>query len=69
MEDLIAQKFRTLELGSQRGINVLLFIICGFQQRKEQNLQNLNNVTFYRLPGTSAQCIIGTEKILMQAYY
>ena len=29
---------------------------------EKQNDQNLNNDTFYRMPVTSAQCIIGTEK-------
>ena len=27
-----------------------------------QNDQNLNNDTFYRMPVTSSQCIIGTKK-------
>ena len=34
----------------------------GFQQLDRQNGQNLNNDTFYKMPVTSAQCIIGAEK-------
>ena len=34
----------------------------GIQQRDRQDSQDLNNDNFYRLPVTSAQCIIRTEK-------
>ena len=35
--------------------------LCIFQQSGRQHDQNLNNDTFYKMPVTSAQCIIGTE--------
>ena len=50
------------ELGSQGNMNVLIWIIIGFQQQDRQDSQNLNDDTFCRLPIVSAQCIIGTEK-------
>ena len=37
-------------------------ITIGSQQRDGQQSQNLNNVSSYRLPAASAQCVIGTEK-------
>ena len=43
-------------------MNVPLWIIKGFQQRNRQDSQDLTKDTFCRLPVTSAQCIIGTEK-------
>ena len=52
----------TFELGTQDGINVRTFIFVAFQQNDGQHDQNLNNGTFVRLPITSAQVIIGTEK-------
>ena len=39
-----------------------IWIVVGFQRKYRQDSQNLNNHTFYRLPVTSAQCIIGIEK-------
>ena len=45
-------------------MNVSIWIIVGFQQRDRQNSQNLNNDTFYRLPVTSTQFLIGTEVYL-----
>ena len=59
--------FMEFELGTQEGINVPIRIVIGFQQRDRQNSQKLNNVTFYRPPVTSAQCIIRTEKYLDSA--
>ena len=49
-------------MGTQEGINVPIEIIVGFEQRKRQDSQKINNATFYRPPTTSAQCIIGTKK-------
>ena len=48
------------QTGTQEDINVLLWIIIGFQQQNGQRSQNLNNDSFCRLPVVSAQCIIGT---------
>ena len=62
MKEVNTQNIWTFELGSQEGINVPIWIFVAFQQLDRQNDQNLNNDTFYRLPVTSAQCIIGTEK-------
>ena len=49
------------ELGSQESMNVPIWIIIAFQQQDRQDSQNLNNVTFCRLP-ISAHCIIGKEE-------
>ena len=62
MKEVNTQNFWTFELGTQEGINVRVWIYVVFQQMDRQNDQNLNNDTFYRMPVTSAQCIIGTEK-------
>ena len=62
MKEVNTQNLWTFELGTQEGVNVPLWIIVGFQQSNRQHDQNLNNDTFYRLPVTSAQCIIGSEK-------
>ena len=35
---------------------------CRFPTKNRQDLQNLNNDTFYRPTVTIAQCIIGTQK-------
>ena len=48
-------------IGAQEGINIPLWTILGFQQRKRESSQNLNNDNFYRPPVTKAQCIIGTK--------
>ena len=42
-------------------MNVPVWIIIGFQQQDRQASQNLTNDTFYKLPVTSAQCIIGKK--------
>ena len=52
----------TFEIGTQKGINALIWSIVVFQQSDRQHDQNLNNDTFYRPPVTNAHCIIGTEK-------
>ena len=64
MKEVKTHSLWTFELGTQKTINVPVWIIVGFQQRDRQDSQNLNNDTFYRPPLTSAQCIIGTEKYL-----
>ena len=51
-------------MGSQESRSVPKWINNSFRQRDRQNSQNLNNNTFCRLPVTSAQCPIGTEKYL-----
>ena len=62
MKEVNTQTLGTFELGTQEGINVLIFIIVGFQQSDRQHDQNLNNETFYRPPLKSTYCIIGTEE-------
>ena len=42
--------------------NVPIWIIIDFQQQDRQNSQNFKNGTFFRLPVSSCQCIIGNEK-------
>ena len=62
MKEVNTQNFWTFGLDTQEGINVPKWIYVVFQQSERQHDQNLNNDTFYRMPVTSAQCIIGTEK-------
>ena len=62
MKELNNQNLRKLELVSHESMNVPIWMIVGFQHRTRQDLQNLINGVFYRLPFTSAQCNIGTEK-------
>ena len=62
MKEVNTQNFWTFELGTQEGVNVPIWIYVAFQQHDRQDDQNLNNDTFYRMPVTSVQCNIGTEK-------
>ena len=62
MKEVITQNFWSFELGTQEGINVPVRIFVVFQQTDRQHDQILNNDTFYRMPVTSTQCNIGTEK-------
>ena len=62
MEEVKTQNFWTFELGTQEGVNVPKWIYVAFQQHDRQNDQNLNNDTFYRMPVSSAQGIVGNEK-------
>ena len=62
MKEGITQKFWNFELGTQEGVNVPIWLYVAFQQHDRPHDQNLNNDTFYRMPVSSAQCIIGTEK-------
>ena len=62
MKEVNTQNFWTFELGTQEGVNVPIWIYVAFQQHYRQHDQNLNNDTFYRMPVTSTQCVIGTEK-------
>ena len=50
------------DLGSQGSLSAPKWIIVGFKQRDTQGSQNPNNDTSFRLPVTSAQCIIGAQK-------
>ena len=62
MEKVNNQNLWFFELGSQESMNVPIWIFLGFQQQNRHDSQNLNNVTYCRLPVTSAQCVIETEK-------
>ena len=62
MREVNTQNFWTFELGTQEGVNVPIWVFIAFQQQNRKPDQTLNNDTFYRMPVTSAQCIIGTEK-------
>ena len=62
MKEVNTQNFWVFELGTQEGINIPTWIFIGFQQNDRQHDQNLNNDTFVRLPVTSAQVVIGTER-------
>ena len=48
-------------IGVSRKHECSIGMFIEFQQRDQQNSQNLNNDTFCRLPVTSCQCIIGTK--------
>ena len=62
MKEFSTQNFWTFELGLKEGDNVPIWIYVVFQQSDRQNDHNINNDTFYRMPVTSCQCIIGTSK-------
>ena len=62
MKEVNTQNVWTFEIGTQGGVNVPICVYVAFQQHNRQHGQNLDNDTFYRVPVTSAQCIIGTEK-------
>ena len=62
MKEVNTQNFWTFELGTQEGVNVPIWVFVVFQQHDRQHDQTLNNDTFYRMPVSSTQCIIGTEK-------
>ena len=62
MKEVNTQNFWTFEIGTQEGINIPTWIFVAFQQNDRQHDQNLNNDTFVRLPVTSAQAVIGTER-------
>ena len=62
MKEFNTQNLWSFELGTQRKINVPIWIIVGFQQSDRQYDQNLDNDTFYRTPVTSAHCIIEAQK-------
>ena len=62
MKEVNTQNFWIFELGTQEGVNVPIWVFVAFQQLDRQNDQTLNNNTFYRMPVSSSQCIIGTEK-------
>ena len=60
MKEVNNQNVWNFELGSQKNMNIPIWIIIGFQQQDRKDSQKLNNDTFCRLP--VAQCVIGTEK-------
>ena len=62
MQEVKNQKVWQFQTGVEESINTPIYIIFRFQQQGRENSQNPNNDTFCRLPVTSAQCIIGTEK-------
>ena len=62
MKEVNTQNFCTFELVTQEGVNLPIWIYVAFQQHDRNHDQKFNNDTFYRMPVTSAQCIIGTEK-------
>ena len=62
MEEVNNQILWNFGLGSQESMNVPIWITIGFQERDRQDSQNLHIDTFCRLPVTSCQCIIATEK-------
>ena len=61
-KEVNTQNFWTFDLCTQEGLNFSIGIIVGLQQRDKQDSQNINKDTFYKLPVTSAQCIIVVDK-------
>ena len=61
MKEVNTQSSWSFKLGTQAKIIVPIWIVVGFQQIDRQVSQNLNKVSFYGPPVTSAQCIIGTK--------
>ena len=62
LKEVKTQNHWNFELGSQKSMNVPIWIFIGFQKIEGQDSQNLYNDTFFKLSVTSAQCVIGTEK-------
>ena len=62
MQEVKNQKTWQFQIGVEEGIDIPIFIIFGFQKQERENSQNPNNDTFIRLPVTSAQYPIGSEK-------
>ena len=62
MKEVNNQNLWSFELGSQESMNVPIWSILGFRQRDRENSHNFKIDTFCRLPVTSPQAIIGTEK-------
>ena len=48
MKEMNTQNLWSFELGTQKAVNVPIWILVGFQQRGRQDFQNLANDTFYR---------------------
>ena len=69
MKQVNTQNLWTFELDAQEGINVPIRIHVTFQHIDRQHDLNLNNDTFYRMPVTSAQVVIGSESILIVVFY
>ena len=61
MKEVNTHNFWFFELDTQEGLNVLIWIIVGSQQRERQDSQNPKMI-FFRPPVTSAQYHISTEK-------
>ena len=62
VKEINIQHLENFELGFQESMKVPIWIIKGFQQSGRQDSQTLNIHSFCRLPVTSCQCIIGTQK-------
>ena len=62
MKEVNNQNLRSFELVSQESMNVPKWYFISFQQWDKPDSQNWRNDSFCRLPVTTAQCIIGTEK-------
>ena len=62
MKEVNTQNLWSFALGTHENMKVPIWIFVGFQQRGRQDSQKLANDTFCRLPNTSAQCVISTEK-------
>ena len=62
MKEMNTQIFRTFELDTPEGSNIPVWIYVVFQRSDREHDQKLNNDTFYAMPVTSAQCVVGSEK-------
>ena len=65
MKQATTRIFGTLELGTEEGMDIPIWIIVGFQKRDRQDSQNMNNDMFRRTPVTSSQTLSGAEDILI----
>ena len=59
MKEVKTQNFWLL---NQEGIIIPIWSFTVFRQSDKEHDQSLNNDTFFRLPVTSAQCLIGTKR-------
>ena len=69
MQEVENQKVWQFHLGTEEGVSIPIFIIFGFQQQDRENSQNLKNDTLCRLLVTSAQSIIGNQKLPDSAFF
>ena len=68
LQEVKNQKLWQFQIGIEESVSIPIIRIIGFQQQDRENSQILKIDTFHRLPVTSAQCIVGNQKILDSAF-